>query len=67
MPSAAAQAAQWNELGKLFYRKRDLYRMLWQGVNIETSLVASAKYGGPIALVRDDKKLSKVGVSQVKP
>jgi len=38
--------------------------MLWQGVHLETSFVASAKYGGPIAVVRDDRKLSKVGVSQ---
>jgi hypothetical protein len=58
-------ASQWNELGKLFYRKRDLYRMLWKGVNLEQSLIVCANYGGPIAVVRDDRKLAKLGASQV--
>jgi len=58
-------AAEWNELGKLFYRKRELYRMVWSGISaLDHELVACAKYGGPIALVRDDKKLMRLGSTQ---
>lgn len=61
-------AAEWNELGKLFYRKRELYRMVWSGISaLDHELVACAKYGGPIALVRDDKKLMRLGSTQVTP
>jgi hypothetical protein len=67
-------AADWSELGKLFYRKRELYQMLWReqmGVGrLDDDLVACARYGGPIAVVRDDRKLTRVGAGahqQVKP
>ena len=60
-------AAEWNELGKLFYRKRELYRMGWSGVKaLDQELVACAKYGGPVALIRDDTKLTRVGAAQVR-
>ena len=63
-PSAAAE---WNELGKLFYRKRELYKMVWPGVkSLDQELVACAKYGGPIALVRDDRKLTRATAAQVR-
>jgi len=59
-------AADWSELGKLFYRKRELYQMLWgreqMGLGrLDDDLVACARYGGPIAVVRDDRKLTRLG------
>jgi hypothetical protein len=62
-PTSAA--ADWSELGKLFYRKRELYQMLWpQMGSLEDEIVACARYGGPIAVVRDDRKLTRLGANQ---
>jgi len=45
--------ADWHPLFDRFYRKCELYDMQWTGVNINTSKVAGAPFGGPIAIVRD--------------
>eukprot|EP00854_Cymbomonas_tetramitiformis_P004177 gene4177-5156_t len=59
--SGVSPAAEWNKLGQLFYRKRELYQMAWREANLDCSLVAVARYGGPVATVHDDRKLSKLG------
>lgn len=49
----------WNPLGDAFYRKLELYSMeaQWQSkADIPKCKVAAAPFGGPIALMRDDRK-----------
>ncbi|XP_018576701.1 vacuolar protein sorting-associated protein 16 homolog isoform X1 [Anoplophora glabripennis] len=60
--SAAMLTADWFLLGReLYYRKFEIYSMAWhQEINLENYVAASASYGGPTALRRDDKKFVKV-------
>lgn len=49
----------WNPLGDVFYRKVELYNMQtpWQKkADIPKCKIAAAPFGGPIALMRDDRK-----------
>lgn len=45
-----------------YYRKIELYDMGWtsQKVDIENYAVVGASYGGPIAIIKDDKKFLRV-------
>jgi len=39
----------WNPLGKVFYRKIELYSMAWQeAVDLSKFIVSAASFGGPI-------------------
>uniref|UniRef100_A0A131XNR4 Vacuolar protein sorting-associated protein 16 homolog n=1 Tax=Hyalomma excavatum TaxID=257692 RepID=A0A131XNR4_9ACAR len=61
----ALHTADWSPLGKdVYYRKFELYSMDWQAQNLELSdfIVASAPYGGPIALIRDDRKAARIKI-----
>ncbi|EEC14016.1 vacuolar protein-sorting protein, putative, partial [Ixodes scapularis] len=50
-----------------FSRKFELYSMKWQeqGLNLSEFIVAAAPYGGPIAIIRDEKKIMKIKLSSV--
>lgn len=51
--------ANWNPLGDAFYRKTELYEMMWSlRDGLRDSLVAAAPYGGPIALLREPLRRS---------
>lgn len=55
--------ADWNPLDRdIFYRKFELYSMEWpEHFDLsDYDKIATAAYGGPIAVVRDDRKLSKL-------
>lgn len=57
--------ADWTPLGTdNYYRKFELYTMAWGDQNTSINLgnfkVAAGMYGGPIALIKDDKKFLKV-------
>lgn len=45
-----------------YYRKIELYDMGWttQKVDVENYAVVGASYGGPIAIIKDDKKFLRV-------
>ncbi|XP_059140490.1 vacuolar protein sorting-associated protein 16 homolog [Physella acuta] len=59
--------ADWNPLGEVYYRKCEMYVMDWSGlVDLTKHTVAASTYGGPIALLKDDSKTSRV-VTSVKP
>ncbi|GFS12066.1 vacuolar protein sorting-associated protein 16-like protein [Elysia marginata] len=59
--------ADWNPLGDVYYRKCELYAMEWSGlVDLAKHSAAVSTYGGPIALMKDESKLSRV-VTNVKP
>eukprot|EP01134_Creolimax_fragrantissima_P006955 CFRG6955T1 len=61
--------ADWNLLNDKFYRKVQVYEMEWRDDNMDLSMYtcATARFGTPIALVRDDKKLIRVQNSAVSP
>lgn len=45
-----------------YYRKIELYDMGWtvQKIDIENYAVEGASYGGPVAIIKDDKKFLRV-------
>lgn len=59
---SAMLTADWCPLGRdTYFRKFEIYSMAWQNeINMENVSVAAAQYGGPIALIRDRKKIVKV-------
>jgi hypothetical protein len=52
----------WHSVGSDYYRKVELYSMGWTGaqVDIENFSIVGASFGGPLAIIRDDKKFLKV-------
>lgn len=65
----ALHTADWSPLGKeVYYRKFELYSMDWQSQNVELSdfIVAAAPFGGPIALIRDDRKAGRIKLGSVR-
>lgn len=56
-------ADDWTSLRDVQYRKIHLYDLDWAGDEdrqLDRCLVAVAKYGGAVAMVRDETKLLKV-------
>ncbi|KAI0208264.1 hypothetical protein LSAT2_007081 [Lamellibrachia satsuma] len=63
-----ALTEDWNPLGDVFYRKQELYSMEWSvDIDPEKFLIAVAPYGGPIALMRNDKNVPKAQRVTTKP
>eukprot|EP00743_Colponemidia_sp_Colp-15_P004235 GILK01004569.1.p1 GENE.GILK01004569.1~~GILK01004569.1.p1 ORF type:complete len:820 (-),score=138.43 GILK01004569.1:154-2613(-) len=58
---------EWSELHDRFYRKRDVYTMAWGNIDLNKYVIAGAPFGGPVALVRDEKKLLLLGSQSSKP
>jgi hypothetical protein len=52
----------WHAVGSDYYRKVELYSMGWTSpqVDIESYAVVGASYGGPLAIIRDEKKVLRV-------
>lgn len=49
----------WNSLGDVLYRKWHVYDMHWlDQIQIEDYHITGAPFGGPIALIRNDRKVS---------
>ncbi|KAI1311299.1 hypothetical protein EDD11_003512 [Mortierella claussenii] len=60
--------ADWIQLHDRFYRKQEIYTMLWKQVDLSKYMIAAAPFGGPLALVRDDRKVLLLQKQQpVKP
>ncbi|KAF9355900.1 hypothetical protein BGX26_005975, partial [Mortierella sp. AD094] len=60
--------ADWIQLHDRFYRKQEIYTMLWKQVDLSKFMIAAAPFGGPLALVRDDRKVLLLQKQQpVKP
>lgn len=56
-------ADDWTSLGEVQYRKVRLYELGWaddEDHRLDRNVVAVAKYGGAVAMVRDETKLLKV-------
>ncbi|KAI9106064.1 Vps16, N-terminal region-domain-containing protein [Phlyctochytrium arcticum] len=60
-------AAEWNLLHDRFYCKQETYSMLWKGMELSKFIIAVASFGGPIAMIRDDKKILSLQSQTVKP
>jgi hypothetical protein len=56
----------WTPLGKVQYRKWDMYDMEWilNPDELSNYVISGAPYGGPIAMLRDHTKLVKQGDSE---
>ncbi|XP_065832323.1 vacuolar protein sorting-associated protein 16 homolog [Oscarella lobularis] len=61
--------AEWDLLGDVYYRRRVLFTMEWgeNDIDLARFIVAGAPFDGPIALVRDDKKIVRVKSGTLKP
>jgi vacuolar protein sorting-associated protein 16 len=58
----------WNALGEVLYRKIPVYQMKWKGNdNIDDYLICGAPFGGPLAMIRDDKKLVPLSEENMNP
>uniref|UniRef100_A0A0D6R9L4 Protein VACUOLELESS1 n=1 Tax=Araucaria cunninghamii TaxID=56994 RepID=A0A0D6R9L4_ARACU len=54
---AVSVAAEWEALYNRYYRKQEIYCMSWQKMDLTRHKVACARFGGPIAVIRDDSKI----------
>ncbi|KAJ1822326.1 Vacuolar protein [Coemansia sp. RSA 2599] len=54
-------SAEWHALQDTFYRKHRIYQMQWSELDLSKYRVASSSFGGPIALLRDDRQLLEAG------
>lgn len=52
---------EWSALQDVYYRKSDVYQLTWGIDDLSDYIVASAKNGGFLALVRDPNKLVSLG------
>ncbi len=58
-------AADWSALGGVYYEQRELYSLAW-GIDVDASRVACAPFGGPVAVMRDDRKILKNAAGQAR-
>ncbi|ORY47768.1 hypothetical protein BCR33DRAFT_677973 [Rhizoclosmatium globosum] len=52
--------SDWTLLHNRFYRKVEVYSLLWRDIELSKHLVAAAPLGGPVALVRADPRALSV-------
>ncbi|KAL2918872.1 Vacuolar protein sorting-associated protein 16 [Polyrhizophydium stewartii] len=55
--SFVSPCGDWNPLADKFYRKHDVYHMMWTKMDLSRLTVAAAPFGGPIAAMRNDRKM----------
>eukprot|EP00291_Cryptomonas_curvata_P029101 CAMPEP_0172210498 /NCGR_PEP_ID=MMETSP1050-20130122/35788_1 /TAXON_ID=233186 /ORGANISM="Cryptomonas curvata, Strain CCAP979/52" /LENGTH=250 /DNA_ID=CAMNT_0012890661 /DNA_START=3 /DNA_END=751 /DNA_ORIENTATION=+ len=60
-------ASSWNKLFDRYYRKVELYSMRWGAIDLGKMIVSAAQFAGPIAVLRDDKKMSLVTAGSLRP
>ncbi|KAI8923450.1 Vps16, N-terminal region-domain-containing protein [Entophlyctis helioformis] len=65
--SYTSPCGDWKPLDKKFYRKHEVYRMMWSKVDLAKLSVAAAPFGGPIATIRNDRKIVAVQAVTVRP
>ncbi|ORX39657.1 Vps16, C-terminal region-domain-containing protein [Kockovaella imperatae] len=59
--SVPAPTSSWDTIKNVFYRKDEVYQMSWQIPDLSDYLVAVGKNGGPIAIMRDERKVMLLG------
>eukprot|EP01083_Nonionella_stella_P003024 8619_1 len=53
--------SDWSQLYDRYYRKRLVYDMAWRDIDLEKYIVVGATCGGPVAMIRDDRKILLLG------
>ncbi|KAF8599358.1 vacuolar protein sorting-associated protein 16 [Ceratobasidium sp. AG-I] len=63
MTTVQVPTANWEPVqdGEVFYSTREVYQMMWQLNDLTDFIIAGARYGGPLALMRDTSKLVALG------
>ncbi|KAJ3276060.1 hypothetical protein HDV01_006230 [Terramyces sp. JEL0728] len=56
----------WQQVHDKFYRKEKIYSMNWGNVDLSKYLCAASSFGGPIALIRNDKRLVAISGQNIK-
>eukprot|EP00249_Psilotum_nudum_P017159 c26189_g1_i1 orf=274-2796(+) len=64
---AMSVAAEWQVLYNRFYRKQEIYTMCWQNIDLSRHKVACGRFGGPIAIIRDDTKIVQLRAESARP
>ncbi|KAL1411169.1 Vacuolar protein sorting-associated protein 16 [Vanrija albida] len=57
MAYTVSPTATWDTIEDVFYRKEEVYQMAWNVPDLSDYLVAVSRNGGPIALMRDERKV----------
>ncbi|EFJ24200.1 hypothetical protein SELMODRAFT_101752 [Selaginella moellendorffii] len=64
---AVSVAAEWSAIANRYYRKQEIYRMAWHNVELSGHKVACARFGGMIAIIRDDTKIVRLRSEPARP
>ncbi|KAI8320114.1 vacuolar protein sorting-associated protein [Martensiomyces pterosporus] len=59
--AAQHPTTEWHAMQDIFYRKHRIYQMQWAELDLHKFRVAASSFGGPIALLRDDRQLLEAG------
>eukprot|EP01104_Vermistella_antarctica_P013241 TRINITY_DN397_c0_g1_i3.p1 TRINITY_DN397_c0_g1~~TRINITY_DN397_c0_g1_i3.p1 ORF type:complete len:827 (-),score=204.45 TRINITY_DN397_c0_g1_i3:93-2573(-) len=60
--------AEWTKLYNRYYRKRELYEMSWEKMDLGKNVCCGAPFGGPLVVTRDDMKILLVNKqNSIKP
>eukprot|EP00198_Chlamydomonas_reinhardtii_P010037 XP_001699374.1 VPS16-like protein [Chlamydomonas reinhardtii] len=51
------QAGDWEVVGDCFFARETLYESIWDGFEVEDKRFTCATYGGPIAAMRDERRM----------
>jgi len=65
--SALAGSSSWNKLFDRYYRKREIYEMAWERVDLSKMVVASSRFSGPIAMMHDTQRVSQITTGSLRP
>ncbi|RUS27513.1 hypothetical protein BC938DRAFT_483137 [Jimgerdemannia flammicorona] len=66
-PPHMQPTTDWFQMQDRFYRKQEIYSLSWK-TDLSKFMIAGAPFGGPIAMIRDDKTIQLLGKQQsVKP
>ncbi|KAJ2486778.1 Vacuolar protein [Coemansia sp. RSA 2050] len=61
MSTSFHPTSEWHAMQDVFYRKHRVYQMQWAELDLSRFRVSSSSFGGPIALLRDDRLLLEAG------
>jgi hypothetical protein len=62
--AAMNDKGEWQEINGNQYMQRHLYDMTWGDIDLSKHVVACCPFGGPVALIRDTRKLTRVGLDE---
>jgi hypothetical protein len=66
-PPLYPRAAHLFALPNRYYRRIECYNMQWEDVDLSKMVVAGARFGGPVAVIRDEGKIVRLGAEAAHP